>query len=158
MAFCRCSHRQNPKQAEKNVLGELVDQFLVDTRFQVEPLLADDPAGGRGVGVVHLEVDLGHLVEGVPFVAEAEHPVPVGAGDAAHDVATHAVLFVVVADGRQQEAGMAGDLLVVAKLDDEIAVAVAEEVEVAILQERLDHAVAEALDETHAPVSRRANA
>ncbi len=67
-------------------------------------------------------------------------------------------LFAIVADGSQQEAGMAGDLLVVAKLDDEIAVAVAEEVEVAILQERLDHAVAEALDETHAPVSRRADA
>src|SRR5262245_8988106 len=41
--------------------GEVVDQLLVNACFKVDPLLADDPAGGGDVGVVDLEVDLGHL-------------------------------------------------------------------------------------------------
>jgi hypothetical protein len=44
---------------------------------------------------------------------------------------------------------MSHDLLVVAELDDEVAVAVAEVVELAIFQEGLDHDATEWLDESH---------
>ncbi len=56
---------------------------------------------------------------------------------------------MVVADGREQEPGMAGDLLVVAELDDEVAVAVAEVVQLALIQEGFDHDVTERLDKSH---------
>ena len=128
----------------------MVDQLLVDADFEVEPLLADDPAGGVGVGVVDFEVDLGHLVLGVPLVAEAEHPVPVGAGDAPEGVAAEAELLLVVARGGEQEPRVALDLLVVPELDDEVAVAVAEVFQAVFFEEGLDHGVAEAVDESHA--------
>ena len=44
---------------------------------------------------------------------------------------------------------MPRDLLVVAELDHEVAVAVAEVVELALLEESLDHGVTERLDESH---------
>ena len=44
---------------------------------------------------------------------------------------------------------MPRDLLVVAELDHEVAVAVAEVVELALLEEGLDHGVTERLDESH---------
>jgi hypothetical protein len=133
----------------------VVDQLLLEARLEVEPLLADDSPGARSVGVIDLEVNLGHLVLGVPLVAEAEYAIPIGPGDSAEGVAAETKLFLVVARGDQEETGMAVDLFVIAELDDEIAISIAEVVEPVFIQEGLDHVVAEALDESHAPGSPR---
>ena len=77
-ASWRSSQRQKPKQAVKKVLEIWLIEFLVDSGVEGDPLLADDPAGGGGVGVVDLQVDLGQLVLGVPLVAEADLAVPLG--------------------------------------------------------------------------------
>ena len=50
---------QNPKLAEKKVLVNWLTSSWWMPDLEVEPLLAVDPAAGRGVGVIHLEVDLG---------------------------------------------------------------------------------------------------
>lgn len=127
----------------------MVDEFLMCPGFQIHPLLADDSPGGGTVRVIDFEVDLRHLELGVPLVAEPQEPFPVGLGDTAERIAPEAILLVLVPRDGQEEPGMPLNVVVVAKLDEEIAIAVPKVVQTVVVQEGFDHCVTEWFDVSH---------